>query len=386
MGKVIALTGCEASAEAMRQIDPDVVPAYPITPSSEIMEVFARMRAEGRVQGELLLVESEHSAMSACVGASAAGARVMTATDAQGLAYMWEVLPIASGMRLPIVMSLCNRALSVPANIHCDHSDSMGSRDNSWVQIYCETAQEVYENTLLAIRLAEDPRVLLPVMVCQDGFLTSGNVVGVEIFSDKKVRGFVGEYKPKRQTLLDIDKPSAYGMIKAHDSYYETRMQQVEAMEKARKAFIEIGKELSKITGRGYGFLEEYKTRDAQAVVIVMSATAGTAKQVVEDMRKEGKKVGLIKINLFRPFPYRELERALKGINMIAVMDRSESYGGGAPLYLEVLKSIQGSGKRVQSYVFGLGGRYVYEHDIRGVFDDLLKGRVTKETKHIGVR
>ncbi|MBW2989099.1 pyruvate ferredoxin oxidoreductase [Candidatus Woesearchaeota archaeon] len=384
MSKARAITGAEAAAEAMRQINPDVCAAYPITPQTFIMQKFASFVADGLVDTEMIRVESEHSAMSSSVGASAAGARVMTATASAGLALMWEIVGVASGLRLPIVMEIVNRALSAPINIHCDHGDSMGARDLGWIQIYSENAQEVYENTLLAMRLAE--KVLLPVMVCQDGFITSHGVENVEIFEDKAVRKFIGEHKYP-YGLLDIKKPVTHGPLQLQDYYFETRSQQIPAMEEARKEFIKIGNELTKITKREYAYFEGYNLDDAEAVVVVMNSTAGTAKTAIGRMRKEGKKVGLLKLKLFRPFPYEELADSLKGIKNIAVLDRSVSFGANPPLYGEIKNSLFDIGYKgnLHSCVFGLGGRNIFVEDIELLFSDLLEGRLAKHST-IGLR
>jgi len=387
MPKIKALTGDQAVAEAMKQINPDVVPAYPITPQTEIMMGFAKFVADDDVDTEMIRVESEHSAMSACVGASAAGARAMTATSSAGLALMWEILGVASGLRLPIVMNVVNRALSGPINIHCDHSDSMGCRDASWIQIYSENAQEAYEHTILAVKLVEHKKVLLPVMVMQDGFITSHSLERVELLDDTKVKKFIGEYKPYKP-LLDVKNPVTYGPLQIQDAYFETKRQQIDAMENAYKIFLEIGKELSKITKRNYYYFEEYKTKDAKAVIVVLNSTAGTTKTVIDKMREEGKKVGLLKIRLFRPFPYKEIANALKNIKVVAVLDRSDSYGANAPLFGEIKNSLYGLAKKpeLQSCVFGLGGRDISEEDIEKLFEDLLKNKVSDKLRFIGLR
>jgi len=386
--KTLPLTGAHAVAEAMRQINPEVVAAYPITPQTPIIEEYARFVADGLVQTEMVTVESEHSALSATVGASAAGVRAMTATSSQGLALMWEVLGVASGLRLPIVMPTVNRALSAPINIHCDHSDSMGARDMGWLQIFSETAQEAYENTLLAVRLAEHPDVLLPAMVMQDGFITSHCVENAEIYPDAAVRKFLGEYRP-RYSLLNTEKPVTIGPLELQNYYFETKYQQMEAMAKAKSAYLSVGEELSEITGRRYPYFEEYELQDAEVAIVVLSSAAGTAKVVVDELRKQGKKVGLLKPILFRPFPYEEMAQALSGIRAIAVLDRSVSFGASAPLCGEIKNSLFGLPKRpkLQSYVFGLGGREIWEKDIEKIYNDLLKGNVNEaEEKYVGLR
>ncbi|MBL7054628.1 pyruvate ferredoxin oxidoreductase [Candidatus Woesearchaeota archaeon] len=386
MPEIKALTGDQAVAEAMKQINPDVVPAYPITPQTEIAMTFAKFVADGDVDTEMIRVESEHSAMSACVGASAAGARAMTATSSAGLALMWEIVGVASGLRLPIVMNVVNRALSAPINIHCDHSDSMGCRDLSWIQIYSEDAQEAYEHTILAVRLAENKKVLLPVMVMQDGFITSHSLENVEVLEDSKIKKFIGEYKPHKP-LLDIKNPVTYGPLPLQNAYFEMKRQQIDAMENAHKIFLDIGEELSKITKRKYYYFEEYKTKDAKAVIVVLNSTAGTTKAVIDRMRQEGKKVGLLKIRLFRPFPYKEVANALKDIKFAAVLDRSDSFGANAPLYSEIKNSLYDLTKRpkLQNCIFGLGGRDISEDDIEKLFSDLLKGNVSDKVKFIGL-
>lgn len=377
--EVKALPGAYAAAEAMRQINPDVVPVYPITPQSPIAEKFAQFVADGEVDTELINVESEHSAMSAAVGASAAGARAMTATASQGLVLMQEIVNIASGLRLPIVMNVVNRSLSAPINIHCDHSDSMGCRDAGWIQIYSENCQEVYENTLLAVRLAEHKEVQLPVMVMQDGFITSHMVERVNLLDDSKVKKFVGKHFLDR-ALLNVDKPITVGPLQLWDSFMETKMQQAEAMEKAKRVYLQVGNELSKITKNKYPYFEKYRLDGAKAVIVTMSSTAGTTKEVVDRLRKKGKKVGLLKIKLFRPFPYKEVSAALKNADAIAVLDRSESFGANPPLFGEIKNAVFDNKKKpkVSSYVFGLGGRSIYEKDIEEVFNNALKGKQAK--------
>jgi pyruvate ferredoxin oxidoreductase alpha subunit len=300
---------------------------------------------------------------------------------------MWEILGVASGLRLPIVMNVVNRALSGPINIHCDHADSMGCRDSSWIQIYSENAQEAYEHTILAVRLAEHKKVLLPVMVMQDGFITSHSLENVEVFEDSKIKKFVGEYKPYKP-LLDVKNPATYGPLPLQDSYFEMKRQQVDAMEQAFKLFLDIGKELSKITKRDYYYFEEYKLKDAKAAIVVLNSTAGTTKTAIDMLRKKGKKVGLLKIRLFRPFPYKEVANALKNVKVVAVLDRSNSFGANAPLFTEIKNSLYGLTKKpkLQSCIFGLGGRDISEEEIKALFNDLLKNKITGKVKFIGCR
>jgi len=381
------MTGGEAVAEAMRQINPDVVSAYPITPQTPIIETFSQMVADGKVDTEYILTESEHSALSCVVGASAAGARSMTATASQGLAYMWEMLGATSGMRLPVVMAIANRALSSPLNIHCDHSDSMGARDQGWIQIFSENIQEAYENMLLALRLSEHPEVLLPTMVMQDGFSTSHSAEIIEMLEDDAVKKFVGEFKPHKP-LLNFSEPMTYGPVALPDTYFEVKRQQIEAMRTAKQKYLEVGSELSKITGNKYPYFEEYKLADAEVALVTSSSTAGTIKEIIDGLRAQGEKVGLLKIKLFRPFPYAEIADALAHIKTVGVLDRSPDFGAAAPFFGDIKISFADSTKppQLQSYVFGLGGREIQLTEIEKVFADLLAGKVEPKTRYIGLK
>lgn len=386
--KMLALTGAHAVAEAMRQINPGVVALFPITPQTPIVEKFSEYYANGLVDTELVRAESEHSAMSIVMGAEAAGVRAMTATSSQGLAFMWEVVGTAAGLRLPIVMPVVNRYVGAPINIHCDHSDSMYCRDLGWIQIFCETNQECYENTLLAIRLAE--KVNLPIMVLQDGFITSHCVENVEILEDKLAKDFLGEYKPKFP-LLDTDKPVAIGPIELQDYLFETQYQAVESSMQVIYEYLKIGKELNSITNNKYDIFESYELDDADAVIIVSSSTAGTVKSVIDRMRKENKKVGLLKIKLYRPFPYKEIADVLNKLNSkhFAVMDRAISKGALPPLYTDILSSCFMLSKRpkIQSIVFGLGGREITEKEIENIFNNLLNNKINEnEIEYVGLR
>ncbi len=384
----LALTGAQAVAQAMRQIDPDVVAVFPITPQTEIMMQFSQFHADGLVQSELVRAESEHSSMSIAVGASAAGARAMTATSSAGLALMWEIVGVTSGLRLPIVMPVVNRALSAPINIHCDHSDSMGTRDQGWIQIFCENAQESYEATILAIRVAEHPDVMLPVMVLQDGFITSHGVQNVTLFDDKVIKNFVGDYKP-RTWLLNTDDPVTVGSLELQDYYFESQKQRSDAMLKSMDVYLKIGKELSKITGSAYNLYDEYMLKDADEVIVVTSSTAGNTRVVVDKLRKQGKKVGLLKPRFYRPFPYKEIAKALEGKKSVAVLDRAESYGAVAPLFGDIKAALYDLDKKLKlkSYIFGLGGRNIFESDIENVFNELGSGKFdTSKPGYIGLR
>lgn len=393
MPKKVAMTGNVAVANAMRQINPDVCAAYPITPSTEVMQQFSTFVADGLVDTNLVTVESEHSAMSACIGAAAAGGRVMNATSANGLALMWEMLYIAAGNRLPIILSCVNRALSAPINIHCDHSDSMGARDSGWVQIYAENAQEAYDNTLQAPRIGEHPDVRLPVMSCMDGFIISHSIENLELLDDEQVKGFIGQYKSPTPVLLDLDNPVTFGALHLQDYYIESRRQLHEAMKRTKDVVVEIGKEYGKLSGRTYGLFDAYKLDDAEVAVVVMNSAAGTAKVVVDEMRKQGVKAGLLRPRLFRPFPYLELAEALKGCTAICVMDRADSFGAaGGPLFSEVRSALYDVPKRpiMINKIYGLGGRDLGLEDVRKVYRELVKlaesGNVTTLYEYITVR
>lgn len=392
MGKRVILTGNDAAAEAMRQIDPDVVAAFPITPQTELMHKFAEFVADGDVKAEFVLVESEHSAMSATVGAAAAGARAMTATSSCGLALMWEILYVAAGTRLPIVMPVVNRALSAPINIHCDHSDTMGCRDTGWITIFSENAQEVYDNVLMAVRIAEHPDVLLPVMVTFDGFIISHTAEVLDVLEDSVARPWVGEYKP-RQTLLDTDKPFTFGALDLQDYYFEHRRQQIEAMSRVPRVVKEVGQAYAKLTGRGYDLLERYALDDAEMVIIALGSSCGTVKVVVDELRKQGKRVGLLKVRSFRPFPEKEVAEALRSVKAVGVLDRSVSFGGaGGPVHIEVKSSLYGTGATagIVDYIYGLGGRDLTMDHVRQVVSDLevvaRKGTPVDNIRFLGLR
>ncbi len=392
MSRFEAMDGNTATAEAMRQVNPDVVAAYPITPQTSTVQTFSQFVADGEVDTEFIRVESEHSAMSACIGASAAGGRVMTATSANGLALMWEMVYIAASNRAPIVMTVVNRALSGPINIHCDHSDSMGTRDAGWIQLFGENPQEGYDNAIQAVRIAEHEDVLLPVMSMYDGFITSHGLERVQIEDDEAVRDFIGPFTA-HDALLDVDNPVTYGPLDFYDFYMEHKRQQVEAMKYAKRVIPEVAADFEKHFGRRYGFFDEYRLDDAELALVVLSSTAGTARSVVDSLRAQGLKVGLLKPRVFRPFPAEELADALRDKIVVGVMDRSDSFGAlGGPLFVELsaaLKTYDVSAKMVD-YVFGLGGRDTTPSQIESVFRDLAEMAETGEIKqlvtYLGVR
>lgn len=387
------LSGNEAAATAMKQINPDVVAAFPITPSTEIPQYFSTFVSNGAVDTEFVAVESEHSAMSACIGAEAAGARAMTATSANGLALMWEMVNIASGARLPIVMSLVNRAISAgPLNIHNDHSDAMGVRDSGWIMVFSENNQEAYDNLIMAHRIAENKDVLLPLMVCQDGFITSHSIENIELIEDDKVKEFIGEYKPENY-LLNDKKPMAVGPMDLQSHLFEHVYQQAEAMKHAKKVILEVAKDFEKLTGRKYGFFEEYRLEDAEIAIVCMNSTAGTTKDVVDSLREKGIKAGLLKIRVYRPFPAEEVAKALSHLKAVAILDKADAKSGvGGALYTDVTSAMYIAKNNVPAinYIYGLGGRDTTAKEIESVYTDLQEvaktGENTNPYRYLGVR
>lgn len=386
------LSGNEAAATAMKQINPDVVAAFPITPSTEIPQYFSTFVANGTVDTEFVAVESEHSAMSACIGAEAAGARAMTATSANGLSLMWEMIYIASSLRLPIVLSLVNRAVSGPLNIHCDHSDAMGVRDSGWIMLFSENNQEAYDNTLMAHRIAEHKDVMLPLMVCQDGFITSHAIENIELVEDDKVKEFVGEYKPEHY-LLNKEEPIAVGPLDLQAYLFEHKTQQAIAMKNAKQVILEVAKDFEKMTGRGYGLFEEYQLEDAEIAIVCMNSTAGTTKFVVDDLRKKGIKAGLLKIRVFRPFPVDEVAKALSHVKATAILDRADSLNAaGGALFEDVTSAMYVNNVHVPAvnYIYGIGGRDTKADDIESVYTDLLEivktNKIDNPYRYLGLR
>lgn len=386
------LSGNEATAIAMKQINPDVVAAFPITPSTEIPQYFSTFVSNGEVDTEFVAVESEHSAMSATIGAEAAGARAMTATSANGLSLMWEMIYIASSLRLPIVMALVNRAVSGPLNIHNDHSDAMGVRDAGWIMLFSENNQEAYDNMLMAHRIAEHKDVQLPVMVCQDGFITSHSIENIELENDEEVKKFVGQYKPEHYLLNDKE-PIAIGPLDLQAYLFEHKAQQAEAMKNAKKVIKEVAKEFEKWTGRKYEFFEKYKLDDAEIAILCMNSTAGTTKAVVDELREKGVKAGLLKLRMFRPFPAEEIAEALQGLKAVAILDKADSLNSaGGALFEDVTSAMYVNKKQVPmvNYIYGIGGRDTTTMQIESVYNDLQEIVKTGETgnpyRYLGLR
>ena len=386
------LSGNEATAIAMKQINPDVVAAFPITPSTEIPQYFSTFVSNGEVDTEFVAVESEHSAMSATIGAEAAGARAMTATSANGLSLMWEMIYIASSLRLPIVMALVNRAVSGPLNIHNDHSDAMGVRDAGWIMLFSENNQEAYDNMLMAHRIAEHKDVQLPVMVCQDGFITSHSIENIELENDEEVKKFVGQYKPEHYLLNDKE-PIAIGPLDLQAYLFEHKAQQAEAMKNAKKVIKEVAEEFEKWTGRKYEFFEKYKLDDAEIAIVCMNSTAGTTKAVVDELREKGVKAGLLKLRMFRPFPAEEIAEALQGLKAVAILDKADSLNSaGGALFEDVTSAMYVNKKQVPmvNYIYGIGGRDTTTMQIESVYNDLQEIVKTGETgnpyRYLGLR
>lgn len=392
MGKRDRLSGNEAVAIAMRQINPDVMPAFPITPSTEIPQYFSSFVANGQVDTEFIPVESEHSAMSAAIGAEAAGARTLTATSSCGMALMWEELYVAASNRLPIALALVNRALSGPININCDHSDSMGARDAGWIQIYAENNQEAYDNFIQAYPIAENADVRLPIMICQDGFITSHAVENIELLDDAQVKDFVGEYQPEHY-LLNEKETMAVGPYSVTNYYMEAKKQHAQAMANAKQVVLDVAKRFAEVSGREYGLFEAYRLEDADYAIVIIGSAAGTAKDAVDDLREKGIKAGILKIRLFRPFPAQEIAQALSHVKAVAVMDRAESLSSqGGPLGSEVMAALYRARSQALAvnYIYGLGGRDVRVEHIEDVFAQLEQiaaaGEVTDAYRYLGLR
>ena len=386
------LSGNEAVATAMKQINPDVVAAFPITPSKEIPQYFSTFVANGTVDTEFVAVESEHSAMSACIGAQSAGSRAMTATSANGLSLMWEMIYIASSLRLPIVLNLVNRAVSGPLNIHCDHSDAMGVRDAGWIMLFSENNQEAYDNNLMAHKIAENKDVQLPIMICQDGFITSHSIENIELEEDSEVKKFVGEYHPEHY-LLNKKEPISVGPLDLQAYLFEHKTQQADAMRAAKQVILNVSKEFENWTGRHYGLFEEYKLNDAEIAIVCMNSTAGTTKAVVDKLRENGVKAGLLKIRVYRPFPGEEVAKALSHLKAVAILDKADSLNAaGGALFEDVTSSMYLSKENVPvvNYIYGIGGRDTTEKEIESVFTDLSdiasSGKVENPYRYLGLR
>lgn len=387
---IVARTGNEAMAEAMRQINPDVVAAYPITPATEVVQLFSKFVHDGEVDTEFVPAESEHSAISACVGASSAGARVMTSTSSQGLALMHEILFIAAGLRLPIVICLVNRSLSSPINIHCDHSDSLASRDSGWIQIFSENTQEAYDSTIMAVKIAE--KALLPAMVTTDGFIISHSMERVDMVDDAAVPKFLGTRQVKR-SLLNVDNPITLGALDLQDFFFEHKRSEIDAMNHVLPIIDEVQKEFAEKFGRHYPLVDEYRMDDAEIAILAMGSTGGTGKVAVDKLREQGKKVGLVRCRVYRPFPKDAMLKAITKVKVLGVMDRADTMSTlGGHLFNECRSILYDSKERplMKNYIYGLGGRDISIEDIEAVYSELFgiqkSGKVDKDILYYGVR
>jgi pyruvate ferredoxin oxidoreductase alpha subunit len=392
--ETLAVTGNEAVAEAMRQINPDVVCAYPITPQTEVVQLFAQIVADGKASSEFVTVESEHSAMSAVIGSAAGGARTMTATSSQGYALMWELLFIASSYRLPIVMTTVNRALSGPINIHCDHSDTMGGRDTGWIQLYGENHQQAYDNCIMAIRIAEHMDVRLPVTHMYDGYVISGAIGPLVMLPDQKVQEFIGPYKAINP-LLDTKHPVTVGPFDGlHGWYFEHKVSQNRAMDRAMTVIQNVADEFADLSGRQYGLLDSYRLEDAEIAIVVIGSTAGTTRMIVDKLRAKGVKAGMVRVRVFRPFPYAAFAKALEHVKVVGVMDRADSFGAqGGPLWLEIRAALYDNDPRPQvlPFIYGLGGRDIFPDNIEQAFavlEDAARSKtpVSTERRYLNLR
>jgi pyruvate ferredoxin oxidoreductase alpha subunit len=380
---ILAVTGNEAAAEAMRQINPDVVAAYPITPQTEVVQLFAQFVADGKVDTEFITVESEHSAMSAVIGSAAGGARTMTATSSQGFALMWEVLYVAASYRLPIVMTTVNRALSGPINIHCDHSDTMGGRDSGWIQIYGENHQEAYDNVLQAVRIAEHMDVRTPDMTMYDGYVISGAIGTLQMIPDAAAKALVGPLTAINP-MLDSKHPVTVGPFDSlYGWYFEHKVGQNQAMDKTLTVIQQVADEYAELSGRQYGLLDPYRMEDAEVAIVVVGSTAGTTRMTVDKLRAEGVKAGMVRVRAFRPFPVAEYMRVLGNCKAVGVMDRADSPGAqGGPVFLEVRSALYDCDPHPQilPFIYGLGGRDIFPANIEQAFAVLQQAAAGKQT------
>ncbi len=394
MGKSILerMSGNEAVAHAIKQVEPDVMPAFPITPSTELPQFVSNFIANGEIDTEFIPVESEHSSMSAAIGASAAGARALTATSSCGLALMWEVLYVAASNRLPLCMAVVNRALSGPLNINSEHSDSMGARDSGWIQIYAENNQEAYDNFIQAYRISEHKDVMLPIMICQDGFITSHAVENITLMETEDVKKFVGTYEPEH-FLLNPEEPMAVGPYAVSNYCMEAKRAQAQAMMNAKQVILDVADEFRELTGRGFGLFEEYCLDDAEYAIAAIGSACGTIKDAVDKMRGEGKKVGLLKVRVFRPFPGKEMAEALKGCKAVGIFDRCESYSAnGGPLGAELMAAMYRNKNQTETvnYIYGLSGRDLTVEQVEETFGELMQtaeeGTAGNTYRYIGLR
>ncbi len=386
MSHDIAINGDAAVAFAWKQIDPDVCAAYPITPQTIIVEKFAEYVADGEVDTEFVCVESEHSALTLCTSSCAAGARTFTATASQGLAYMWEMLPITAAMRTPLVMAVANRAVSGPININNDHGDSMSARDTGWVQLYSENVQEAYDNSIIAPRIAEHPDVQLPVMVNLDGFILTHAIERMTTVDTTDVRKFVGEFKPM-YPLLDTKHPSSHGNVEGPDFYFPHKVQTEIGIRNALAVAEEVFADFAKMTGREYHLVEEYMCDDAEYVAVILGSSFGTMKATVDELRSQGIKAGCCMPRVYRPWPEEAIAKVLNGKKAVVVFDKHLSIGAYGPMFPEVVTAatLNDSMPEMYNVIYGLGGADATLAGFEKMMKDVAAGEAQRLT-YLGVR
>ncbi len=382
----IAINGDNAVALAWKQIDPDVCAAYPITPQTIIVEKFAEYVANGEVTTEFVCVESEHSALTLCTASESAGARTFTATASQGLAYMWEMLPITAAMRTPLVMAVANRAVSGPININNDHGDAMSARDCGWVMLFSENVQQAYDNSIIAPRIAEHPEVQLPCMVNLDGFILTHAIERMTMVDTADVKRFVGDFKPL-YPLLDIRHPVSHGNMDGPDFYYPHKVQSAMAMDKALEVAEEVFAEFKELTGREYHLLDEYMCGDAEFVAVVLGSSFGTMKAAVDELRAAGIKAGCLMPRVYRPWPEKAIAKALAGKKAVVVFDKHLSIGAYGPMFPEIVAACSDLGKlpRMYNVIYGLGGADATVAGFKKAIGDVVEGDAPK-IAYLGVK
>lgn len=386
MPKDIAINGDNAVALAWRQIDPDVCAAYPITPQTIIVEKFAEYVANGEVSTEFVCVESEHSALTLCTASSSAGARTFTATASQGLAYMWEMLPITASMRVPLIMAVANRTVSGPININNDHGDAMSARDTGWIQLFSENVQQAYDNSIIAPRIAEDHEVQLPTMVNLDGFILTHAIERMTPMETADVKAFVGEFEPL-YPLLDVKHPVSHGNMDGPDFYYPHKVQSEMAMKKALSVAEDVFADFAKVTGRQYHLIDEYRCDDAEYVAVILGSSFGTMKEAVDELRDAGIKAGACMPHVYRPWPEEALAKVLDGKKAVVVFDKHLSIGAYGPMFPEVVTActINKEMPEVYNVIYGLGGADATVAGFKKTMEGVAKGDAQRIT-YLGVR
>lgn len=386
VGRDIAINGDGAVALAWKQLNPDVCAAYPITPQTIIVEDFAKYVANGEVDTEFVDVESEHSALTLCTTSSAAGARTFTATASQGLAYMWEMLPITSAMRVPVMMAVANRTVSGPININNDHGDVMSARDTGWLSLFSENVQEAYDMSIIGLKIAENPEVQLPVLVNLDGFILTHAIERMTPLETQAVREYIGPFKPMHP-LLDTDHPVTHNLMDGPLFYFPHKYQMVIAMRNAIGVAKDAMAEFKDISGREYHLVEEYKCDDAEYVAFVLGSSFGTMKEAVDRLRSEGMKVGVAMPRVYRPWPAEDIAKLVKGKKGILVMDRHLSIGAYGPMYPEICAAAALNDKmpKMYNFIYGLGGADTMVSDFMNVYKQVESG-TAKTVNFVGVK